>query len=52
VHPTTLWGTPSSVGRRTKDPILVDGEVGVIVHVHLKNNHDNITNPNIVTLEK
>jgi hypothetical protein len=35
----------------TQPPILSDGDVGVVVHVHLKHNHENITNPKCITLE-
>jgi hypothetical protein len=36
----------------TKAPILNDGDVGVVVYVHLKHNYENITNPKVIISEK
>jgi hypothetical protein len=31
--------------------ILTEGTLGVVIHVHLKNSHENITNPKVITSE-
>jgi hypothetical protein len=36
----------------TKALILIEGEVGVVVHVHLKKNHENNTIPKVITSKK
>jgi hypothetical protein len=36
----------------TRPPILSDGDMGVVAHVHLKHNHENITNPKLIIYEK
>jgi hypothetical protein len=36
----------------TQSPILGKEEVGVIVQVHLKHRHENITNPIVKTSER
>jgi hypothetical protein len=45
-------GIKAVLAHGTKALILGEGEVGVVVHVHLKNNHGNITNPKVITSEK
>jgi hypothetical protein len=40
------------LARETKPPILTDGDVGVVDHVHLKHNHENITNPKLIISRK
>jgi hypothetical protein len=40
------------LARGTKAPILNDGDMGVVIHVHLKYKHKNITNPKVIISEK
>jgi hypothetical protein len=50
--PKHSWEPQAMLAHGTKTPILADGVVGVVVHVHLKNSHKNITNPKVITSEK
>jgi hypothetical protein len=36
----------------TQPPILSDGDVGVVNYVHLKHNHENITNHKLIIFGK
>jgi hypothetical protein len=47
-----LKETSSNAGQWKKPSILNDGGVGVVVHDHLKHNHESITNLKCITSEK
>jgi hypothetical protein len=38
--------------RGPEEAILVESTVGVVIYVHLKNSHENITNPKVIKSEK
>jgi hypothetical protein len=38
--------------RGLEEAILVESTVGVVIYVHLKNSHENITNPKVIKSEK
>jgi hypothetical protein len=44
-----LWKPRVVSARGTEVSILAEGAVGVIIHVHLKNGHENVTNPKIIS---
>jgi hypothetical protein len=46
------WEPRVMLARGAKAPIQSDGDMGVVVHVHLKHNHENITNPKVIISEK
>jgi hypothetical protein len=39
--------TRAMLARGAKAPISSDDDVGVVVHVHMKHNHENVTTPQI-----
>jgi hypothetical protein len=43
---------PAMLAHGTPPPILNDGNVGVVVDVHLKHSHENITDPKLITFQK
>jgi hypothetical protein len=49
--PEQSWEPRAVLAHGTKTPILTEGTVGVVIHVHLLNSHEYITNPKVITSE-
>jgi hypothetical protein len=50
--PTRSWKPRTVLARGTKTSIIAKGTVGVIIHVHLRNCHENITNRKVINSEQ
>jgi hypothetical protein len=46
------WEPQAVSARGLEEAILIECTVGVVIHVHLKNSHENITNPKVINSEK
>jgi hypothetical protein len=50
--PTRSWKPRAVLASGTKTSIITKRAVGVIIHVHLRNSHENITNPKVINSEQ
>jgi hypothetical protein len=44
-----LWGPRALSARGMQKPILIEGTMGVVIHVHLQNSRENNTNPKVIS---